>query len=58
MHNMDQLLRALGNPHLPFGEKIVVFGGDFRQCLPVQQRDVYKRQQQRQACRSGEKESD
>ena len=38
MHNMDQLLRALGNPHLPFGGKIVVFGGDFRQCLPVQQR--------------------
>lgn len=38
MHNMDQLLRALGNPNLPFGGKIIVFGGDFRQCLPVQQR--------------------
>ena len=38
LHNMDQLLRALGNPNLPFGGKIVVLGGDFRQCLPVQPR--------------------
>ena len=38
LHNMDQLLRSIGNPNIPFGGKIVVFGGDFRQCLPVQTR--------------------
>ena len=36
--NMDNLLRSIGNPDLPFGGKIVVLGGDFRQCLPVQPR--------------------
>ena len=32
LKNMNQLLRAIGNPNLPFGGKIVIFGGDFRQC--------------------------
>lgn len=38
LNNMDQLLRSIGNPNLTFGGKIMVLGGDFRQCLPVQQR--------------------
>ena len=32
LKNMNQLLRAIGNPNLPFVGKIVIFGGDFRQC--------------------------
>lgn len=23
------------NNDIPFGEKVIVFGGDFKQCLPV-----------------------
>src|SRR5207248_7058449 len=38
LQNMDQLLRSITNPNLPFGGKILVAGGDFRQCLPVQLR--------------------
>ena len=38
LQNMDQLLRSIANPNLPFGGKILVAGGDFRQCLPVQPR--------------------
>lgn len=38
LHNMDQLLRAIANPNLPFGGKIMVLGGDFHQCLPIQPR--------------------
>ena len=38
LKNMDQFLRAIGDPNLPFGGKIVIFGGDFHQCLPVQSR--------------------
>lgn len=38
LNNMDQLLRSIGNPNLTFGGKIMVLGGDFRQCLPVQPR--------------------
>jgi ATP-dependent DNA helicase PIF1 len=33
---LDISLRdILDNEDLPFGEKIIVFGGDFRQTLPV-----------------------
>jgi len=39
MENMDVLLRMLhANPDVPFGGVIMIFGGDFRQCLPVQPR--------------------
>ncbi|KAK9750512.1 hypothetical protein RND81_02G202000 [Saponaria officinalis] len=34
---LDQLLRDLCNPDLIFGGKLIVFGGDFRQVLPVVQ---------------------
>ncbi|GBP43058.1 hypothetical protein EVAR_96320_1 [Eumeta japonica] len=36
--NIEQLLRSIGNSDLPFGGKLIVLGGDFRQCLPVQPR--------------------
>ena len=32
---VDRLMRALMNKALPFGGKILLLGGDFRQCLPV-----------------------
>ena len=33
---LDRSLRDLmGNPHQPFGGKIILLAGDFRQCLPV-----------------------
>jgi hypothetical protein len=32
---IDTILRHLGNPDVPFGGKVVVVGGDFRQLLPV-----------------------
>ncbi|GBP31300.1 hypothetical protein EVAR_31425_1 [Eumeta japonica] len=38
LQNIDQLLRSVGNPDLPFGGKVMVLGGDCRQCLPVQPR--------------------
>lgn len=34
--NIDQLLRSIADPDTPFGGKVMVLGGDFRQCLPVQ----------------------
>jgi len=33
---INQLLRFIANPNLPFGGEILVAGGDYRQCLPVQ----------------------
>ncbi|KAH9624148.1 hypothetical protein KSS87_012813 [Heliosperma pusillum] len=35
IESLDLLLRDLCNPNLPFGGKLIVFGGDFRQVLPV-----------------------
>ncbi|XP_054289208.1 uncharacterized protein LOC129004674 [Macrosteles quadrilineatus] len=35
---MDELLRDLSDRNSPFGGKIMILGGDFRQCLPVQPR--------------------
>ncbi|KAK9666569.1 hypothetical protein RND81_14G194600 [Saponaria officinalis] len=35
VESLETLLRDLCNPHLPFGGKVVVFGEDFRQILPV-----------------------
>ncbi|XP_021742756.1 uncharacterized protein LOC110708842 [Chenopodium quinoa] len=35
VESLDVLLRDICNPDLLFGGKIVVFGGDFRQVLPV-----------------------
>ncbi|XP_021739786.1 ATP-dependent DNA helicase PIF6-like [Chenopodium quinoa] len=35
IESLDVLLRDICNPNLLFGGKIVVFGGDFRQVLPV-----------------------
>ncbi|XP_074306094.1 uncharacterized protein LOC141641323 [Silene latifolia] len=32
---LDLLLRDLCNPKIVFGGKIIVFGGDFRQVMPV-----------------------
>jgi len=32
---MDRTLRDIMNNNLPFGEKIIVLGGDFRQLLPI-----------------------
>lgn len=34
---MDRLLRDITNKNMPFGNKIVILGGDFRQLLPIQQ---------------------
>ncbi|XP_036340182.1 uncharacterized protein LOC118749494 [Rhagoletis pomonella] len=38
LKNIDQLLRSIANPNVPFGGKIMVLEEDFRQCLPVQPR--------------------
>src|SRR5436190_24081847 len=38
METMDKLLRAIGNSDIPFGGKVIVFGGDFRQRLSIQPR--------------------
>lgn len=35
IESLDLLLRDLCDPNTPFGGKVVVFGGDFRQVLPV-----------------------
>ncbi|XP_048497997.1 uncharacterized protein LOC125496546 [Beta vulgaris subsp. vulgaris] len=35
IESLDLLLRELCDPNVPFGGKVVVFGGDFRQVLPV-----------------------
>jgi len=32
---MDRTLRDITNNNLPFGGKIIVLGGDFRQLLPI-----------------------
>ena len=34
-HAIDRVLRDIMNNHIPFGGKLVIFGGDFRQVLPV-----------------------
>jgi len=34
----DRLLREIMRDNRPFGGKVVVLGGDFRQCLPVVKR--------------------
>ena len=36
LQNLDQLFRSIANPNLSFGGKILMAGGDFQQCLPVQ----------------------
>lgn len=37
LENIDRKLRELRHqPEIPFGGAIVILGGDFRQCLPVQ----------------------
>ena len=38
MESVDQTLRNIMDNDLPFGGKIIVFGGDFRQLLPVKNR--------------------
>lgn len=38
--NADELLRKITNKDIPFGGKIFIAGGDFRQCLPVQPRAI------------------
>ena len=38
LNNMDQLLRIIANPDLRFRGKVIIYEGDFRQCLPVQLR--------------------
>ncbi|XP_035547439.1 uncharacterized protein LOC118348947 [Juglans regia] len=35
MQALDKMLRDITDSRLPFGGKIIVFGGDFRQVLPV-----------------------
>ena len=36
LESLDRTLRDLmGQPKLPFGGKVLVLSGDFRQCLPV-----------------------
>ena len=35
LHVIDRLLRSLMSVDIPFGGKVVLFGGDFRQTLPV-----------------------
>jgi len=32
---VDKFLKLLMNNNKPFGNKIILFGGDFRQCLPI-----------------------
>ena len=35
LHAIDRVMRDITNSNMPFGGKIVVMGGDFRQTLPV-----------------------
>ncbi|XP_057250108.1 uncharacterized protein LOC130591189 [Beta vulgaris subsp. vulgaris] len=35
IESLDLLLRDLCDPNVPFGGKVIVFGGDFRQVLPI-----------------------
>ena len=35
MGSVDRLLQHLMDNHKPFGGKIIIFSGDFRQCLPI-----------------------
>ncbi|XP_021754904.1 ATP-dependent DNA helicase PIF2-like [Chenopodium quinoa] len=42
IESLDLLLRDLCNPEVPFGGKVVVFGGDFRQVLPILPRRTQK----------------
>jgi hypothetical protein len=35
LHAIDRMLRDITNVDVPFGGKIFVLGGDFRQVLPV-----------------------
>ncbi|KAK9677652.1 hypothetical protein RND81_11G158500 [Saponaria officinalis] len=42
IESLENLLRNLCNPKLPFGGKVVVFGGDFRQILPIVPRKSLK----------------
>uniref|UniRef100_A0A8C4SJ32 ATP-dependent DNA helicase n=1 Tax=Erpetoichthys calabaricus TaxID=27687 RepID=A0A8C4SJ32_ERPCA len=35
LNTIDKLLRALMDNDIPFGGKVLLLGGDFRQCLPV-----------------------
>ena len=34
-HAIDRLLRDICNNNTPFGGKVILLGGDFRQVLPV-----------------------
>lgn len=38
MEIMDETLRALHENNIPFGGVVMVFGGEFRQCTPIQSR--------------------
>ncbi|KAG6645978.1 hypothetical protein CIPAW_08G161000 [Carya illinoinensis] len=40
IETFDKMLRDINDPELPFGGKIVVFGRDFRQVLPVVRKDT------------------
>ena len=37
IHYIDKLLRDVTQVSSPFGSKVLLFGGDFRQCLPIVQ---------------------
>ncbi|XP_065684585.1 uncharacterized protein LOC100202287 [Hydra vulgaris] len=38
LNAIDRLLKDVCNNNFPFGEKVICFGGDFRQILPVEKR--------------------
>ena len=38
LHAIDKLLRDITNVDMPFGGKVALLGGDFRQILPVVRR--------------------
>jgi len=35
LHSIDRTLRDLTGSNVPFGGKVMLLGGDFRQCLPI-----------------------